>query len=86
MPVSAEGRVENQNEPKRPPPCGRLGSFWFSTRFTRKKVIRLARKTVYIGVVSHGARPQNSPKKLLIMDLFSVLTGRTGSCRYGSHV
>ena len=25
---------------------GRLGSFWFSTRFTRKKVIRLARKTV----------------------------------------
>ena len=27
--------------------CGRLGSFWFSTRFTRKKVIRLARKTVY---------------------------------------
>ena len=37
--------------------CGRLGSFWFSTRFTRKKVIRLARKTVYIGVVSHGALP-----------------------------
>ena len=31
-------RGENQNG-------GRLGSFWFSTRFTRKKVIRLARKT-----------------------------------------
>ena len=36
MPVSAEGRVEHQNEPKRPPLCGRLGSFWCSTRFTRK--------------------------------------------------
>ena len=35
--MSAEGRVENQNEPKRPPPCGRLGSFWFSIRLTRKK-------------------------------------------------
>ena len=29
-------RVENQNEPKRPQSGGRLGSFWFSTRFTRK--------------------------------------------------
>ena len=28
--------------------CGCLGSFWFSTRFTRKKVIRLTRKTVYV--------------------------------------
>ena len=36
MPPIAEGRTENQNEPKRPPLCGRLGSFWFSTRFTRK--------------------------------------------------
>ena len=51
MPVSAEGRVENQNEPKRPPPCGRLGSFWFSTRFTRKNVFRLAWKTVYTAVI-----------------------------------
>ena len=43
-PPLAEGRVENQNEPKRPPLVvrtqtattrGRLGSFWFSTRFTR---------------------------------------------------
>ena len=25
--------------------CGRLDSFWFSTRFTRKKLIHLARKT-----------------------------------------
>ena len=32
MPVSAEGRVENQNEPKRPQGGGLLGSFWFSTR------------------------------------------------------
>ena len=30
--MSAEGRVEHQNEPKRPPLCGRLGSFWCSTR------------------------------------------------------
>ena len=37
MLVSAEGRVENQNEPKRPPLCGLLGSFWFSTRLGRKK-------------------------------------------------
>ena len=36
VPPIAVGRVENQNEPKRPPLCGRLGSFWFSTRFTRK--------------------------------------------------
>ena len=35
----------------------RLGSFWFSTRFTRKKVIRLTRKTVFIGIVSHGTLP-----------------------------
>ena len=27
MRVSAEGRVEHQNEPKRPPFCGRLGCF-----------------------------------------------------------
>ena len=31
--------------------CGRLGSFCFSTRFTRNKVSRLARKTVYIGML-----------------------------------
>ena len=37
VPMSAEGRVENQNERKRPPLCGRLGSFWFSNRFTGKK-------------------------------------------------
>ena len=35
------------------------GSFWFSTRFPRIIVIRPARKTVYIGVVSHGALPEN---------------------------
>ena len=39
MSVSAEGRVEDQNEPKRQPRFGRLGSFWFSTRFTRKKSV-----------------------------------------------
>ena len=32
MSVSAEGRVEHQNEPKRPPLWGRLGLFWCSTR------------------------------------------------------
>ena len=47
MLVSAEGQVENQNEPKRPLIIGRLASFWFSTRLSRKKVIRLARKIVY---------------------------------------
>ena len=50
MPPIAVGRVENQNEPKRSPPCGCLGSFWFSTRFAREKVIRLAQKTVYRGL------------------------------------
>ena len=27
VPMSTKGRVEQQTEPKRPPPCGRLGSF-----------------------------------------------------------
>ena len=44
MLVSPEGRVGNQNEPKRQQLCGRLGSIWFSTRFTRNRVIRLERK------------------------------------------
>ena len=44
VPPIAVSRVENQNEPKRPPPFSRLGSFWFSTRFTRKKMFRLAWK------------------------------------------
>ena len=37
MPAIAVGWVEHQTELKRPPLCDRLGSFWFSTRFTRKK-------------------------------------------------
>ena len=29
--LSAENRVEHQNEPKQPPLCGRLGSLWCSS-------------------------------------------------------
>ena len=32
VPVSTEGRVEHQNEPKQPQSGDRLGSFWCSTR------------------------------------------------------
>ena len=36
VPPIAVGRDENENEPNRPTLSGRLGSFWFSTGFTRK--------------------------------------------------
>ena len=44
LPGSVQGRVENKNKPKRPTVCDRLGSFWFLTRFFKKKVIRPTRK------------------------------------------
>ena len=37
VPYSAEGRFESQSKPKWSTLCGRLGSFWFLTQFTRKK-------------------------------------------------
>ena len=62
MPPIAVGRIENQNEPKRSPPCGRLGSFWFSTRFVKKSDPPCAENRVvydYTSVRNFGCKKGN---------------------------
>ena len=68
MPVSAEGRVENQNEPKRPPLCRRLG-FGFQLSSLENEWCRLYSVPVY---AEGRVENQNEPKR-------PPLCGRLGS-------
>ena len=76
----AVNQIDKQNKPKRPPLCSRLGSFWFSTRFTREILdhsngIYLYSNTFTLGSM-FSRRQTNLPKSPILFNKYNLLTVR----------